>query len=317
MGAGAEVEWPKLHSGEEVRIIPLPTYAFERERYWITRTESPASAKGGEERKLHPLVDRNLSSFSKQRYETVLQASDRNSGLANTAFIELFRITAELSLESPCHVIEDVIWGVQPQPGAADSLVTSLYEAGAHIECETGYDNEQGDYVICAQGKVTAAPYRPAAAVMPFRMAELGASAAWPAPNATAFQHIETIHELRTGAHQAAISVRLKEPLDSAQNRALLHYSAVEELLGCLVRLAAQADRVEYRKLLRCTVLGPLTRDVQVLARWRTMSDGLTAIDISILDPQARVLMTMEELTLKLTGAPVLDAERPVVPATV
>ncbi|WP_052421896.1 SDR family NAD(P)-dependent oxidoreductase [Paenibacillus sp. FSL P4-0081] len=314
---GAEVEWPKLHSGEEVRIIPLPTYAFERERYWITRTESPASAKGGEERKLHPLVDRNLSSFSKQRYETILQASDRNSGLANTAFIELFRITAELSLESPCHVIEDVIWGVQPQPGAADSLMTSLYEAGAHIECETGYDNEQGDYVICAQGKVTAAPYRPAAAVTPIRMAELGSPAAWPAPNATAFQHIETIHELRTGAHQAAISVRLKEPLDSAQNRGLLHYSAVEELLGCLVRLAAQADRVEYRKLLRCTVLGPLTRDVQVLARWRTMSDGLTAVDISILDPQARVLMTMEELTLKLTGASVLDAERPVVPATV
>ncbi|WP_052769817.1 type I polyketide synthase [Paenibacillus sp. IHB B 3415] len=314
---GAEVEWLKLHSGEEVRIIPLPTYAFERERYWITRTESPASAKGGEERKLHPLVDRNLSSFSKQRYETVIQASDRNSGLANTAFIELFRITAELSLESPCHVIEDVIWGVQPQPVAADSLMTSLYEAGAHIECETGYDNEQGDYVICAQGKVTAVSSRPAAAVTPIRMAELGEPAAWPEPNTTVFQHIETIHELRTGAHQAAISVRLKETLDSAQNRALLHYSAVEELLGCLVRLAAQADRVEYRKLLRCTVIGPLTRDVQVLARWRTMSDGLTAVDISILDPQARVLMTMEELTLKLTGASVLDAERPGIPATV
>ncbi|HYO59952.1 type I polyketide synthase [Archangium sp.] len=33
--AGAEVNWPKLHADERRRRIPLPTYAFQRERYWV------------------------------------------------------------------------------------------------------------------------------------------------------------------------------------------------------------------------------------------------------------------------------------------
>jgi acyl transferase domain-containing protein len=32
---GARVDWAALHAGEARRRIPLPTYAFERERYWV------------------------------------------------------------------------------------------------------------------------------------------------------------------------------------------------------------------------------------------------------------------------------------------
>lgn len=33
--AGGEVEWARLHSGEKRRRVSLPTYPFERQRYWI------------------------------------------------------------------------------------------------------------------------------------------------------------------------------------------------------------------------------------------------------------------------------------------
>ncbi|HYO57344.1 non-ribosomal peptide synthetase/type I polyketide synthase, partial [Archangium sp.] len=33
--AGAEVEWPELHAEERRRRLPLPTYPFQRERYWV------------------------------------------------------------------------------------------------------------------------------------------------------------------------------------------------------------------------------------------------------------------------------------------
>ncbi|HYO54553.1 beta-ketoacyl synthase N-terminal-like domain-containing protein, partial [Archangium sp.] len=33
--AGAEVNWPKLHTDERRRRLPLPTYPFQRERYWV------------------------------------------------------------------------------------------------------------------------------------------------------------------------------------------------------------------------------------------------------------------------------------------
>ncbi|AUX45576.1 beta-ketoacyl synthase [Sorangium cellulosum] len=41
--AGAEVAWPALHSGERRRRVPLPTYPFERQRYWI---DPPTLAAG-------------------------------------------------------------------------------------------------------------------------------------------------------------------------------------------------------------------------------------------------------------------------------
>ena len=33
--SGVEVDWSGFHSGEERRRVPLPTYPFERQRYWI------------------------------------------------------------------------------------------------------------------------------------------------------------------------------------------------------------------------------------------------------------------------------------------
>ncbi len=43
--AGAHVDWPTLHSGERRRRIPLPTYPFELQRYWID-TLSAAAGTG-------------------------------------------------------------------------------------------------------------------------------------------------------------------------------------------------------------------------------------------------------------------------------
>ncbi len=33
--AGVEVDWPAFHAGERRRRIPLPTYPFERQRFWV------------------------------------------------------------------------------------------------------------------------------------------------------------------------------------------------------------------------------------------------------------------------------------------
>jgi acyl transferase domain-containing protein/acyl carrier protein len=35
--AGVNVDWAKLHDGEQRRRVPLPTYPFERERFWLER----------------------------------------------------------------------------------------------------------------------------------------------------------------------------------------------------------------------------------------------------------------------------------------
>ncbi|HET7228582.1 MAG TPA: acyltransferase domain-containing protein, partial [Longimicrobium sp.] len=50
--AGAAVDWAAVHAGERLRRVPLPTYPFERTRYWIepgavgARGEGPAATAG-------------------------------------------------------------------------------------------------------------------------------------------------------------------------------------------------------------------------------------------------------------------------------
>jgi len=39
--AGVEIDWFSFHEGERLRRVPLPTYPFERERYWIEPRTQP------------------------------------------------------------------------------------------------------------------------------------------------------------------------------------------------------------------------------------------------------------------------------------
>ncbi len=49
--SGVEIDWPRLHQKDKRRLIPLPTYPFERQLYWIEprqRLESAAKETAGE-----------------------------------------------------------------------------------------------------------------------------------------------------------------------------------------------------------------------------------------------------------------------------
>jgi acyl transferase domain-containing protein len=48
---GAEVDWAAFYSGEKRRRIPLPTYPFERERYWIDAPATTGNATADLRRK--------------------------------------------------------------------------------------------------------------------------------------------------------------------------------------------------------------------------------------------------------------------------
>src|SRR6185369_12567502 len=43
---GASVDWTTFHEGERRRRVPLPTYPFERQRYWIERQKFSADRAG-------------------------------------------------------------------------------------------------------------------------------------------------------------------------------------------------------------------------------------------------------------------------------
>lgn len=51
--SGVEVDWSAFHRDEERRRVPLPTYPFDRERYWI----EPPNGNPGDVRRAEPTVD--------------------------------------------------------------------------------------------------------------------------------------------------------------------------------------------------------------------------------------------------------------------
>ncbi|WP_410511161.1 SDR family NAD(P)-dependent oxidoreductase [Paenibacillus sp. BR2-3] len=312
---GAEVDWEQLHQGENVRVIPLPTYAFERESYWITRTESRRNTN--ETGKIHPLIDRNLSSFNKQKYETVLSDTQVMQDRDYFSFIELFRIAAELSLEVPCHVIEDVVWGVRPELQAGRSLITTLYEDDQHIDCETGYENANGEYIACSQGKVAISACQQAELADPGSMVGLGANEIIRDDISFNCSQIERIQEMRVAEDRALMNVRLKSFADLSDSKVLFSYSAVEEIVQSLVQLTQHTQNYELCELRRCTVFSPLGGEVKVFAKWRTLNNQMLACQIYIMDQQQNMLVTMEELTLRLTGDATANVELQGIPASV
>ena len=42
--AGVELDWANLHAGASPRRVPLPTYPFERKRYWVEAAPAAASS---------------------------------------------------------------------------------------------------------------------------------------------------------------------------------------------------------------------------------------------------------------------------------
>ncbi|KAG0007998.1 hypothetical protein BGZ81_004421, partial [Podila clonocystis] len=69
---GLEVEWGQLYGQTRPERIGLPTYPFAKERYWAPT----AVMQNGSERQLHPLVHRNTSDLSGQRFSTTLTGEE-------------------------------------------------------------------------------------------------------------------------------------------------------------------------------------------------------------------------------------------------
>ncbi|UUM22231.1 SDR family NAD(P)-dependent oxidoreductase [Mycoavidus sp. SF9855] len=69
---GLAVEWGQLYGQTKPRRMSLPTYPFAKERYWGQTRVVP----NGLERQLHPLLHRNTSDLSQQRFSTTLTGKE-------------------------------------------------------------------------------------------------------------------------------------------------------------------------------------------------------------------------------------------------
>jgi amino acid adenylation domain-containing protein len=128
---GLPVDWRLLYPARRPRRLSLPTYPFEKVRCWIDPGSflAPRPATGERERRLHPLLHENTSTFAFQRYSATLDADDfpiadhRVHGrriLPGVACLEMALAALRMADPEHGHALRNIVWArplaVDPGP---------------------------------------------------------------------------------------------------------------------------------------------------------------------------------------------------------
>jgi|GEM_PF-1005358 len=122
---GGNINWSIFHRAGKSRKLHLPTYPFEKRRYWIPEyNKSSRVWTKNRLSEIHPLLMRNTSSFTEQRFSTTFTGQESflahhivfgQSMLPGAIQLEMVRLAFENALDSMEEIresiqIEDVVW---------------------------------------------------------------------------------------------------------------------------------------------------------------------------------------------------------------
>ncbi|MBB5803874.1 acyl transferase domain-containing protein/acyl carrier protein [Saccharothrix ecbatanensis] len=110
--SGVAVDWSAYYADTDVQRIPLPTYAFQRERFWLTPGAGSSDvASAGQVGVDHPILS------------AAVQVADRDEWV----------FTGRISQESQPWTRDHVVFGIVLVPGTA--LVEMALTAGRQVGC--------------------------------------------------------------------------------------------------------------------------------------------------------------------------------------
>ncbi|MBP2325808.1 acyl transferase domain-containing protein/short-subunit dehydrogenase/acyl carrier protein/thioesterase domain-containing protein [Kibdelosporangium banguiense] len=110
--SGGSVDWPEFFAGSGARRVTLPTYAFQRERYWIDAATATSDVSGvGQMPAGHPMLG------------AVIQSPDSDSVM----------FTGRLSASSHAWIADHDVHGNVLLPGTG--FVELAIHAGDHVGC--------------------------------------------------------------------------------------------------------------------------------------------------------------------------------------
>ncbi|MGD0096268.1 MAG: SDR family NAD(P)-dependent oxidoreductase [Terracidiphilus sp.] len=166
---GLDLDWSKLFGETKPQRMSLPGYPFARERYWIDI--APAAAQDSAAAVLHPLLHRNTSDLSEQRYSTTFTGqelflenhrADGRKVLPAWAQLEMARAAIEAAWpERPAAALlelRDVVWSAPAVVGAGGQIEVALAADGADGVRYEIFSREGEEEIVHCQGRGAASP---------------------------------------------------------------------------------------------------------------------------------------------------------------
>ncbi len=112
---GYPIEWKQLYTSTPMpKRISLPTYPFAKERYWVDGVKHEKDVQ-----KLHPLIDKNISTLASQAFETTFYSHElflrdhvinTTPVLPGVCHIEMARAAVTLSTAGLIGVFKNITW---------------------------------------------------------------------------------------------------------------------------------------------------------------------------------------------------------------
>ncbi len=255
---GAALRFELLFEAEGRGRASLPTYPFAREKYWARAdgafalsTTSPSLARGPA--RLHPLVEKNVSTLGEERFSTRLTEQEFFVGqhriegraiLPGVAFLEMARAAGALAAERPVAALKDVAW-LKPifvPTGGLEVFVALVPEDGGALGFEVSSQSASGGRDLHARGQLVLAGDRPTSLDERLDLCAIEARCRARFSTADCYGRLEslglhlgpalrTVRELRVGDKEALATLELPRELEAGKGDFVLHPSLMDGAL--------------------------------------------------------------------------------------
>ncbi|WP_143286495.1 beta-ketoacyl synthase N-terminal-like domain-containing protein, partial [Burkholderia ubonensis] len=324
---GYALDYALLFAGERHQRLSLPTYPFARERYWVPASAAqPTVARAG----LHPLVQRNTSDFSVQRYSARFNGAEffladhvvrgRNM-LPAVAYLEMAREAA--CLADGAHAgpvrLSHVVWArpIVVNDAPVDVHVELVPQDDGGIVYRIGGDAD-GDAQVHGEGRVLLGDAGSIAGdTLDLRSLRQACVATLPAEQCYALyrrmgvdygrahQAIECLH---AGDRQVLGRLVLPESVAGTREQYVLHPSVLDGALQSVAGLLREEWEATGRSSLPFAVdqVDVLAGCVERMWVWARFSAGsgpqarVRKFDLDVCDDEGRVCVRLRGFTTRV-----------------
>jgi acyl transferase domain-containing protein len=179
---GSHIDWHDFYNdSDKPRPLSLPTYPFDKQRYWLTTDTTHDSALDSAIKQtsvIHPLVHRNTSTFHYQNYTSTFSGDEfflndhRVHGkkiLPGVAYLEMARAAVAdataVNVNTTAMEIRNVVWPrpfLVSEPRQIDIRLMPVDDSNIDFEV---YSQENKSELVHCQGKVLLVAKRRAAGI--------------------------------------------------------------------------------------------------------------------------------------------------------